>query len=85
MDDDDLLWTLGAGVATLGAAAIARKLLSKGWKARRGLVPGTPGDGKTSWGEAVAFSLLSGVVVGLARLLADRGVEAAKSRSASTA
>lgn len=85
MEDDDLIWTLAASAVTFGAAAVAKKLLSRGWTARRGLVPGAPGDGRTNWGEAVAFAVVSGVVVGLARLVAERGIQAARGRRTSPA
>lgn len=78
MDDDDLTWTLIAGAVTLGAAAVAKKLLAKGWAKRRGALPGTPGDGRTSWAEAAVFALASGAAVGLARLVAERGLAAAR-------
>jgi hypothetical protein len=77
VDEDDMLWTAATGVAALGAATLAKKVLTKGWTARRGKPPGNPAAGDTTWGEAIAWALLSGVVVGMVRLVAERGVAAA--------
>ena len=79
-EEDSIVWTVIAGAVALGAAQLAKKALNKGWSTRRGFVPGTPGDGKTSWKEAAVFAVVSGVAVGLARLVADRGVQAVKAR-----
>jgi len=78
MDDDGFIWSVAAGVATLAAVSIARKALAKGWAASRGAVPGSAEDERRSWGEAVTFAVVSGAVVGLARMVAQRGVQAAK-------
>ena len=73
-DDDDLIWTIATSGAAIGAAALAKKALTKGWVAKRGKVPGNPAGGDTTWAEAVTWAVVSGVVVGLVRLLAQRGV-----------
>ncbi len=77
MDDDDQLWTMAATGAAIGAAALAKKVLTKGWVKRTGKVPGNPATSETTWGEALAWAVVSGVVVGIARLAAQRGVAAA--------
>ena len=74
MDDDDRMWTLTTSGAAIAAAMVARKGLARGWERTRGAIPTSPGDGKTSWSEAVMWAVLSGVVVGVARLAATRGV-----------
>lgn len=74
MDDDDLVWSLAASAAAVAAAGLAKRLLTKGWVAKRGKVPGNPVNGDTSWGEAMAWAAASGVVLGVVRLLAQRGV-----------
>lgn len=79
-DDDDLLWTAVAGGAALVAATGAKKALAKSWTKRRGSVPGNPATGATSWGEALVWAVASGVVVGMARLVAQRGAAAAFAR-----
>lgn len=76
MDDDDLAWTVTAGLAAAGAAALTKKVLTKGWVRSRGKVPGNPASSDTSWNEAMAWAVVSGVAVGVTRLLAQRGVAA---------
>ncbi len=77
MDEDDLLWTTTASGAAIGAAMVAKKVLAKGWVKKRGKVPGNPATGETTWNEALVWAVVSGVVVGVVRLLAQRGVAAA--------
>ena len=81
MDDDDKVWAAMATAVGLGAASLARKALSKSWTKRRGLVPGTPGVESTLT-EAAVFAVVSGVVVSLARMVAQRAVGAAQARRA---
>jgi hypothetical protein len=68
-----LVWrVVGTGSAVL-AAAVAQKGLSAAWKAATGNEPPTiPEDPDTEWKDAVAWALLSGAVIGLARLFATR-------------
>ena len=79
MDDDDKVWAAVATAVGLAAASLARKALSKSWTKRRGVVPNAPGVESTLT-EAVVFAMVSGVVVSLARLLAQRAVGAARAR-----
>jgi hypothetical protein len=74
VDEDDLAWSLASSAAAVAAVGLARRMLSRGWVAKRGKVPGNPVNGDTSWGEAMAWAAASGVVVGVVRLLAQRGV-----------
>ena len=63
---------LGTGSAVLAAAA-AQRALSAAWKLTTGDDPPTiPEDPETSWTEAIAWAVLSGAVIGLARLVATR-------------
>ena len=71
VDDDDLMWTLATSGAAIAAAMVARKGLARGWERKRGAIPTAPGDGTTSWSEAVMWAVLSGVVVGVAAQLGD--------------
>ena len=58
----------------LAGAQLAKKVIGNAWTRKRGAVPGNPATDDTSWGEAVAWAVVSGVGVGVARLLAQRGV-----------
>ena len=68
-----LAWKIiGTGSAVLAAAA-AQKGLAAAWKLATGEDPPTiPEDPETSWREAITWAVLSGAVLGLARLAATR-------------
>ncbi len=63
---------VGAGVVS---AKIARSVLDKGWaRTKGGEPPRNPAVPGTSWGEALSWAIASGVAVGVARLIATKGV-----------
>ena len=67
------LWTVFSLIATLGAAALAKKALDTGWKAATGKhPPENPADPDVQMREAVAWAVVSGTFVALARMLAQR-------------
>lgn len=67
------LWTVFSLVSALGAAAIAKKALDSGWKAATGKrPPENPADPDVQMGEAIAWAVISGTLVALARMLAQR-------------
>ena len=67
---------LAAGAAFL-AARVVRATLEKGWeKFAKDVPPENPADPETSWKEALVWSVSSGVLVGLARMVAQRGAAA---------
>jgi hypothetical protein len=68
-----LVWkVLGTGSAVL-AATLAEKGLTTAWRAATGDAPPVnPEDPDTRWSEAVAWAVLSGALIGVARLLATR-------------
>ena len=74
MDEDDKVWAIAATAASLGAAKLTKNLLSKSWEKRRGKVPGNPATDDTTWNEALVWAVVSGVAIGVARLLSQRGV-----------
>src|SRR5690348_13519186 len=66
-------WRIFGGLAAVLAALVARKSLTAGWtKAVGDEPPSNPEDPDTTWKEALGWALLSGAVMGLARLLATR-------------
>jgi len=72
---------LGTGSAVL-AAALAERALHVAWKTATGNEPPTiPEDPDTNWAEAVAWAVLSGAVIGIARLAATRQAAAYYKRS----
>ena len=74
MDDQrDLAWKAVSLLAAVGAATAARKALAAGWRSATGReVPENPADRHTPWGPALAWAAVTGAVIGLARLVADR-------------
>jgi Protein of unknown function (DUF4235) len=67
------LWTLFSLGAALSAAAVARKALDTGWKAATGKhPPDNPADPDVQMVEAVAWAVVTGAFVALARMLAQR-------------
>ena len=72
--DDEKAWQ----VVAVGSAALAgigaRSLMESGWTRLRGdEPPENPAARSVSWGEAIGWTLVTGVVVALMRLLAERG------------
>ena len=69
----DKVWTTFSLVAGLGAAALTRKLLDRSWRAAAGKnPPENPADPDVGFGEAVVWSALTGALVALARMVAQR-------------
>ncbi|MCE0485981.1 DUF4235 domain-containing protein [Ornithinimicrobium sediminis] len=69
----NLVWKVMATGAAVGASIVARKLTDGTWKfVSGGDSPTNPEDPDIEWKEAVAFALLSGAIVGLTRMLANR-------------
>ena len=72
-DDSSKVWTVFSLVSALGAAAFARKAIDTTWKTATGKKPPeNPADPDVDLWEAVTFALVSGMAVGLARMLAQR-------------
>lgn len=77
------LWTVLSLVSALGAAAVAKKALDTGWRAATGKhPPANPADPDVAVGEAVAWAIVSGTFVALARMLAQRRAAAYYAKSA---
>lgn len=67
------LWSAYGLVATLGAGLAARKAMTTSWKVATGKnPPQNPAHPDVSIGEAAAWAAVSGLAVGLARMLASR-------------
>ena len=67
------VWTLFSLVSALAAAALAKKALNTSWRAATGKnPPENPADPDVDVWEAVLWAGVSGTIVGLARMLAQR-------------
>lgn len=63
---------MGTGGAVLAGVA-AKKVLGAGWKAATGNAPpANPEHPDTSWAEALTWAVVSGALIGVARMLAAR-------------
>lgn len=75
--DERKVWRLVASGSAVLAAVGTRKLLRGGWRRwRRGEPPENPADPSVGWGEAIAWTVATGVAVGLGRLIARRSAAA---------
>ena len=72
-EETSRLWSamsLGSGLL---AAVVAKKVLDGSWRAATGKVPpANPADPDVDIWEAVAWATVSGVAIGVARMLAQR-------------
>lgn len=67
------VWAVMALVSGIGAAKISSKVLAQGWKASTGRKPpGNPADPDVELWEAVAWSVVTGAAVSLAKMFAQR-------------
>ncbi len=68
------LWKALAAVTSIGAAVAARKAVTTVWQQQVGHEPPVnPADPETDWVEALAWTAATGVLIGVARLVARRG------------
>ena len=71
--DSSKVWSVFSLVSALAAAAFARKAIDKTWTAATGRKPPeNPADPDVQIGEAVAWAAMTGAMVALARMLAQR-------------
>ncbi len=67
------MWSVMGLVSTVGATMFARKALTATWKLATGKnPPQNPAHPDVSIAEAAAWATVSGVAVGMARMLASR-------------
>jgi hypothetical protein len=78
-----LVWKILGTSAAIGAAVVARKVITSGWTSATGKAPpANPEDPEVSWPEAVGWAVASGAFIGVARLLATRKAAAYYTKSA---
>jgi hypothetical protein len=75
---DKVGWKVVGGLGTVLAGNAARGALTKAYKTVTGRIPpANPEDPDVEWREAVAWAVLSGVVMALARLFFQRAAAGA--------
>ena len=66
-------WSLVGGLSAAGSGIAVKRVLHKSWRAVTGNEPpANPEHPRTTWPEAIAYAMLSGALVGLARLVARK-------------
>ncbi len=71
--DSSKVWSVFSLVAVLGAAAATKKVLNTSWKAATGKTPpANPADPDVDVKEAITWAVVSGALIGLARMFAAR-------------
>ena len=69
-----ILWSTFATITAAIASKSTRSGLKKGWtKVRRAQPPDNPDRPDVSWVDALLWAALSGLVVGVVRVLVQRG------------
>lgn len=69
----DSIYGLVLAGTTVLASMLMRKLLEKGWKSvRKKEPPKNPESSEVDWSEAIAWTVATGVTVGMGRLMARR-------------
>ncbi len=73
MESESKVWSALSLAFALGAAALARKGLSAGWRVTTGKEPpANPADPDIALREAILWAVVSGTIVALVRMLATR-------------
>ena len=66
-------WLLATGLAAMASSFVTKALLKKGWNTATGDDPPmNPADPRTSWTEAVTWTLAASAVAALTQLAARR-------------
>jgi hypothetical protein len=74
-------WTIIRYAAMLGAGFLVERAVTTGWKVASGHKPPTEADDVESHvGEVIAYAVVSGALIALARVLAIRGAARAYSK-----
>lgn len=68
------VWRVVGAGAGVGATFLARRGLEQLWRSTLGQdPPSNPASPETTWGEALAWAVASGVALAVIRLVAQRG------------
>lgn len=74
MIDEEAAWNVVALASATLAGIAVRNLLESGWEAlKKDEPPQNPAARSVDWGDALAWTVATGVAVGVGRLLAQRG------------
>jgi hypothetical protein len=76
--DEEQVWNGVASGAAIAAVIVTRPVIERLWKALfRREPPGNPASRDVTWREALLWALFTGALVGVVRLVAQRGAAGA--------
>lgn len=76
--DEDKMWNAVASGAAIGSVIVSKPLLERAWRvAFRSDPPGNPAHRDVAWRDALLWALLTGALVGVIRLVAQRAAAGA--------
>jgi Protein of unknown function (DUF4235) len=71
--DEEKVWNGVASAAAVGAVVATKPLIERAWRvAFRSEPPGNPAHQDVAWRDALVWALVTGAVVGVVRLVAQR-------------
>jgi hypothetical protein len=71
--DEDKVWNGVASAAAVGAVVVTKPLVERSWRVVfRSEPPGNPAHQDVAWRDAILWALITGALVGLIRLVAQR-------------
>jgi hypothetical protein len=71
--DEDKVWNGVASAAAIGAVTVTKPLIERGWRmAFRSEPPGNPAHQDVAWRDALLWAVITGALVGMIRLVAQR-------------
>lgn len=71
--NEDKVWNAVASGAAIGAVVASRPVVERSWRAIAGSdPPGNPAHEDVAWRDAIMWAVITGAIVGLLRLLAQR-------------
>jgi hypothetical protein len=76
--DEDKVWNAVASGAAIGAVVMSKPVLERSWRVVfRSDPPGNPAHHDVAWRDALLWALLTGALVGVIRLVAQRAAAGA--------
>lgn len=76
--DEDRIWNGLASGAAIGAVVLTKPVIERGWRLVVGSdPPGNPAHEDVAWRDALLWAVVTGAVVGLVRLVAQRSAAGA--------
>ena len=71
--NEDKVWNSVATGAAVGAVALTKPLIERAWRLTlRSEPPGNPAHQDVSWRDAILWALVTGALIGVIRLVAQR-------------